>query len=166
MDKKKILNLTTWFLIFFIILINGYLLLKLKKNSLEEAPLTFLNIKKPTLVVLLDEFECADCVKKLLFLNQIYSQLKSERRLDIAGVIFSQTKTDVKKISRVFKFPIYISDDFRIFKRINLNRTPIILGLTEKHQIVYSELIPMEATLTEYHIKETVLDRLYYSETF
>jgi hypothetical protein len=44
-----------------------------------------------------------------------------------------------------------------------MNRSPIILGLSKDHRIVYNELVPFETTLTEEHIRKGVLDRLYYS---
>ena len=162
-DKKKVLSIIAWLIICIIIGVNAFLLFRMKQNSIGEVPLKFLDIKKPTLIVLLDEFECASCVRGLLFLNDMYTTIKAEGNLDFLGIILSKEKTDKKGIAKAFIFPVIISDDFRILKRLNINRTPIILGLSSAHRIVYYELVPFETSLTEDHIRKGVLDRLYYS---
>jgi len=162
-DKKKVLNIALWVLIFGVIGINFFLLFEFKKNSLNEQPFEAINIQKPTLVVIFDENECASCVKNLLFLNEMYKYIKNEGSLDFKGIVLSRNKTDRKKISSVFSFPVIVSDDFRILLRLNLRHTPVILGISKEQRIVYSELIPFATVLDERYIKEGVLDRLYYS---
>jgi hypothetical protein len=165
LDKKKIINSVLWVVIFSVIVLNGVLLLKLKKNTLEEPPLSFMEIKKPTLVLILDENECASCIWNLEFLNGIYTHYYNEGSLDFAAIILSKTKVDPKGIKKAFIFPCYTTDDFRILKRFNLNHTPVLLGITPEHQVVYSELIPFGTSLTEQYLKKGIIDRLYYSLT-
>jgi hypothetical protein len=162
-DKKKFASIASWVLIVGIIGLNIFLLFKLKKNTLDELPLESLKIQKPTMVVIFDEYECATCIENLLFLNDMYTRIKSEGILDFAAIVLSKNKTDVKKISRVFIFPVTVSDDFRILLRLNLHHTPVLLGISPEHRIVYSDLLPMHPPVTEEYIKKGVLDRLYYS---
>jgi len=163
MSNKKFLNNLGWLIVFIIIIINLILLIKIKNNQLTEMPLKSINSTKPVLVLILDEFECVSCVKKLLFLNDIFSSLNSDGRVDMTAIILSKNKTDSKSIAKAFIFPVIISNDFNVMKRLNLNHTPVIVGLSKDHKIVYSELIPFGTTLTEDYIRKGVLDRLYYS---
>jgi hypothetical protein len=150
-------------LTFLFIAVNILLLYKLKQNSISELPFNHLNIKKPTLVVIFDEFECASCVHGLRFLNDLYTTIKSEARLEFMGLILSKNRTDSKNISKAFVFPCVVTNNFKILKRLNLNQTPVIIGISKDHRIVYSDLIPIQTEITENYIKKGVLDRLYYS---
>jgi len=161
--KKKLIDIFMWILVFIVIVVNFFLLQRVKQNSIAGLPLKYLDIKKPTLIVLLDEFECVSCVRGLLFLNDMYITIKEEGNIDFLGIVLSKNKTDKKDLSKAFVFPVIISDDFMILKRLNINRSPIILGLSKDHRVVYYELVPFETPLTENHIRKGVLDRLYYS---
>jgi uncharacterized membrane protein len=161
--KKKFFDKISWVVIAIIIVVNFYLLLELKQHSPAQEPLKYLDIKKPTLVVIMQEFECVSCVRGLLFLNDLYAGVKEEGSIDFQGIVLSRDKTDKKGISGAFKFPFHITGDFKILQRLNMNRTPIIIGLSKERRIVYCELIPIETTLSETYIRKGVLDRLYYS---
>lgn len=161
MSEKKILNNLVWIIIFVVIAVNFFLLNRVKQGALKQIPLDFLELKKPALIVLLDEFECSDCVRGLMFLNDMYEQVKGE--FEFTGIILSKTKSDKKGIAKAFAFPIRITDNFDILRRLNLNQTPVILGLSKEKRIYYCDLIPVETKLTEEYIKKGVLDRLYYS---
>lgn len=160
---KSIFNKLIWAVIYIIIVLNIYLLYQLRKNSIDIPPFDDLNIHKPTLILLLDEFECPDCVKNLLFLNELYDQLKDGGQIDFLGIILSRTKNDSKNIAKVFDFPVMVTDNFKIFKRLNMNQTPLIVGLSHDRRIVYSELIPFETALDEDYFRRGIIDRLYYS---
>jgi hypothetical protein len=165
MNKKNIRKIGIAF-IYLIILVNGFLLFKLKQNSIAELPLKHLELTKPTLVVIVDEMECASCIHGLRFLNKMYTTIKNEGRLDFKGIILSKNNTDSKSISNAFIFPFQVSDDFRILKRLNLNRTPVIIGISKDNQILYWDLVPFQTGVTQDFIKKGVLDRLYYSLEF
>ncbi len=157
---------TIWAIIVVIVAVNAVLLVGLKRKTLSDMPLESLNITKPTLVVIMDENECAACVKRLMALNDLYTYIKEEGRIDFRGVILSHTKKDPKQLKRAFIFPVEISDDFRILYRLKMNRTPMIIGLSADHRILYSELVPWEAGVTVDYLKSGVLNRLYYSLQF
>jgi hypothetical protein len=162
-DIKKILNIGFWTLIFGIILLNMFLLNKVKQNALGDIPLEYLEIKKPTIIILLDEYACISCVQGLLFFNDIYMELHSKNDVDIKGVILSESKTDKKNITQSFIFPFVITNNFDILRRLNLNKTPVILGMSKDHRIFYSDFITKGSRVTPEFIKNGVLDRLYFS---
>lgn len=160
-DRKELLNNLVWGIILVVIVVNFYLLNRVKQGALKQYPLDFLEIKKPTLVVLLDEFECTTCVRNLMFLNDMYEQFKGD--FDFTGIILSKTKTDNKGIAKAFAFPTLITDNFGILRRLNQNQTPLIMGLSKENRIYYCDLIPVEMAPSEEYIRKGVLDRLYYS---
>ncbi len=161
--KKEHVNKIGWTVIFAIIALNFFLLYKLKSNSLDVPPFNDLDIDGPTLIVVVDEFECVDCINNLMFLDDMYIQLKDEGRINFLGIILSREKTDRKKIAKAFRFPFIVSDDFKILKRLNMNRTPLLIGISEDKRIVYCELIPVSTALDDDYIRRGLLDRLYYS---
>lgn len=163
MKKQNNWNKVGWAMIFLVIIVNLVLLYWLKKRSLDTTPLDYLTLERPTLVVIFNEFECASCVEGLMFLNELYVQVKDEGKIGITGIILSKEKTDRKNIAKAFVFPIIVSDDFNILRRLNMNKTPIILGVSLEHRILYSDIVPFETGISEEYIKKGVLDRLYYS---
>lgn len=164
MKKKIKWNRIGWAIIYIIIIVNLVLLFYLKKSAFITKPLKNIDIKKPTLVVIFNEFECATCVRDLFFLNDLYNnKIKREGLIEFVGIVLSKDKTDRKGIAEAFVFPVQISGDFDILKRLNMNKTPIILGITVEHRIYFCDIVPMETGVTEEFIKKGVLDRLYYS---
>lgn len=161
--SKSLLNKVVWAVIYVIIALNFFLLYQLRKNSIDVPPFDDLDIQRPTLIMLLDEFECADCVRNLLFLNDLYKTMKKEGKIDFLGIILSHSKKDSKNIAKAFAFPVLVTDNFKILNRLNMNQTPIIVGLSQDRRIVYSELIPSGTALDEDYIRHGILDRLYYS---
>jgi len=164
--KKKKFSVIGWSLVFVCIGINLYFLSKTRTDCLSVPPLNELSIKKPTLVVFFSEYECATCVTNLRFLNKMYKRYKEAGEIDFLGVVMSETNTDRKELRKVFDFPFKISDNFQLFRRLNIDRTPVILGLSEDHRILYFELIPAEAQLSESYLRKGIIDRLYYSRFF
>jgi len=162
MNRSKIKEKIHWVIIYLIIVGNIVLLLVVKGKIVGDIPLENIPIKKPTLVIVMDEFECANCIHNLLFLNDLASSKYSES-IDFAILILSKTKTDQKNIGKAFAFPVYVSDDFRILKRLNIDQTPLIIGISKERKIFYADLVPVGTTLTEDYFKKGVIDRLYYS---
>lgn len=152
-----------WTLVYIVILVNIVTLFLAKKSSVSGEPFPWLELEKPTLLVVLDEFECASCVHNLQILNALYETLRSDGQIDVRCLIMSRSKSDSKNISSFFAFPVTITDDFKIFRRLNIRRTPLILGISSQKNIVYSELIPSSTMVTEEYLRHGVLDRLYYS---
>ena len=163
MDKKSKWSKAGWAVIYIVIAANLFMLYQFKKSSLDTPPLGYLNLDKPTLVVIFNEHECASCVEGLFFLNDMYTAIKGEGRIDFQGIILSKEKKDPKNISKAFIFPIEITDDFNIMRRLNLDKTPVILGITPEHRVIYVGIVPFETGVKEEYIKKGVLDRLYYS---
>ena len=114
-------------------------------------------------MIVFHESECATCVENLFFLNDLYTTIKAEGRLEFQGIILSREKQDPKGIAKAFIFPVLISDDFNIMRRLNLDKTPVILGLTPDHRIVYSDIVPFDTGVKKEYVRKGVLDRLYYS---
>jgi hypothetical protein len=164
--KKEIFSVIGWSLVFLCIGVNLYYLSKPKIDILALPPLNDIDIEKPTLVLILNEYECASCVSNLLFLNRMYSKYRCDGEIDFLGIIMSEDLSDQKELQKAFDFPFVISDNFQVFKRLNINRTPLIVGISKNYRIVYFELIPQERQLSESYIRKGVLDRLYYSNFF
>ncbi len=163
MENKSKWSKVGWAAVYIVIAANLFMLYQFKKRSLDTPPLEYLKLEKPTLVVIFNEQECASCVEALFFLNDMYTAIKGEGRLDFQGIILSKEKKDPKNISKAFIFPILITDDFNIMRRLNLNKTPVLLGMTPGHRVIYTDIVPFETGVTEEYIKKGVLDRLYYS---
>lgn len=162
MSKKFNKSILGWTVIYLIIALNVLLLIKIKANSLSDTPLDYLDIKKPTMVVFFDEYECVDCLKQLFFLNELYSELSSRGRIDILGVVVSKTGSDSKDIVSLFEFPVVVTDNFDIFRRLKIDRTPLIVGISRVHQIIYSDIVPFETGVSKEYLKKGIIDRLYY----
>ena len=160
---QKILKNIWIILIFLLIAANICVLCKIKLTGIQKIPCVNLNLTKPALIVLLQEAECPGCVENLRFLNDLYIRIEQEGLIDFVGIIFSKSNSDQNNISGKFNFPFYIYDNFSILKRLNVNRTPLILGMTEQHEIFYCEIVPNETVLNEEYIKRGVLERLYFS---
>jgi hypothetical protein len=75
-------------------------------------------------------------------------------------VSFSKQGTDSRGLASSFVFPVSISDDFGVLERLNMNRTPLLIGLTPDHRIAYAEYLHDTASLTQDHLNN-VLERLY-----
>ncbi len=153
-----------WLTVYAVLAINMILLYLIRENSITGAPIEWLSSNKPVLLIILDEFECATCVENLQILNELSEQGDIKDRIDFHCLIVSKTKSDLKKIATFFSFPVSITDDFKIFRRLNINRTPLLLGLSPQKQIVYSEFIPPSTITSENYLKQGILDRLFYSE--
>lgn len=153
-----------WIIVAVFVLFNCALLFKIARPKFSDKPLQNLDIKKPTLFVLIQEFECRDCLTRLLELNQVYHEVKENGRIAIKGIVFSESKTDSKNVAKIFAFPTIITDDFTIFKRLNITRTPLLLGISRDHQIFYFEVIPDGLTLTKEYLKKGALGKLYFAD--
>ncbi len=157
-------NKVGWGLICLAIIINFVLLLRINKQGpMDTKPLGTIKLEKPTLFVIFNEFECASCVEGLSFLNDLYLDIKQGEKIDFFGIILSENKTDSKRIETAFAFPFLVTDDFSILSRLNMNRTPIIIGLSKDHRIFFSDVVPMGTGITPEFLKKGALDRLYYS---
>lgn len=164
MNFEKTLKVTGWFLVFALLAMNVVWLYQVKKNRVHGAPFKELNIDKPTLIVILDEFECATCVENIKILNNLANQENIVGRIDFYCLIVSKSKSDSKKIAPFFSFPTFVTDNYEIFRRLNINKTPLLLGLSPQKQIIYSEFLPPSIVVSERYLRKGIIDRLYYSE--
>jgi len=153
-------NTLFYLLIFGFVGFNAWLLFK-KSEGVANVPLSYMNFEKPTLVVFLDEMECMTCVESLLFLNQLAADLKEEGQIEIRLVILSGTGSDEKNLSERFQLPSLITSNFSILERLNITKTPLLVGITPEHNLVYHELLEVAPSVDPNHVRFVVLDRLY-----
>ena len=113
-----------WVVVYLVVIANLLLLYQLRKQSMDTPPLDYLQLEKPTLVIVFHESECATCVENLFFLNDLYTTIKAEGRLEFQGIILSSEKQDPKGIAKAFIFPVLISDDFNIMRQRVLTGSP------------------------------------------
>lgn len=165
MKNKKILTILGWIAVFGFIIVNAVILYQFKTSPSMKVPFADLRLDKSTLLIIFQEFECHDCVEGLKILNGMNGKLKDHGLIEIKGLILSEHNTDSKNIAAGFSFPFLISNDFDILKRLNINHTPVLIGISKKHGIFYSEVIPPGMAITENYLKDGVLDRLYYTNT-
>ena len=69
-------------------------------------------------------------------------------------MVVSKNGTDEKGIVSLFDFPVVITENLDIFRRLKVDRTPLILGVSPSHQIVYSDIVPFETGVSEDYLKK------------
>ena len=145
----------------FYVLVMGLILFNLViLRHRSKVPLAFLQLEKPALVVLLDEHECQKCIEDLEVLNNAFERIEENGVITLQGIILSKKGVDSKGIASSFLFPTSISEDFGVLERLNMDKTPLLIGLTQEHRIAYVEYLHNSALLTEDHL-DKVLEHLY-----
>lgn len=164
--SKPILLVLISILAAVLITINIVLLVQMKKNTYLVEPVNYLELDKGTIVIVFQEYECDECIKNFLFLNDLYEELKKEGQVDVRLIILSKECKDSKNISSMFVFPVTIVDNFSILKRMNIKETPLLIGISKNHEIVYYEHIPQGIRIDAEYLNGSLIQRLHYSNTF
>ncbi len=132
----------------------------------ERTAFDLIPTQRPTLLLIINDQECASCIKSLQSLNEIVPVIQNEHGFDISGLMLSKGKEDANGLTKAFDFPFLVTDNFGIAKRLNANHTPLLIALSAEKEVLFVDLLPFGSELDTNFVLDTILDRLHYSLEF